>query len=633
MIASATVTFCTPQAILRAALTILQPPPDVTGSEWTGEYRMLSQEDSGAAGRWDLAARPYQNEIMDVAADYIHEFVTILGPSQWGKTAVMGNSIGRIIHLDPGPIMVVHNTIHAAQKWSKTRFAVMVRDCPVLHDLVAPSKSRDSGNTILEKSFRGGLIINVGANAPAGLASQPIRYLFFEEIDRVPKDQSAGKEGDYEDLAIARTTDENFIRVRKIYRSSSPTIQGASRSERAWNVSDQRYWHFRCPHCGHEQRTFWENVVFEETNVEAATYACSAAGCEITEAEFRRAIRSGCWIATRPEVKNHAGFWIHGLMVRSMAYIVAEFIKARKGGIQTLITWKNTCLGELWNLRDGDAEQVEGLQERARSSNYMAGEVPDGVGLLVAAIDVQDDRLELLIMGVGVGEETWRIVRIVIPGNLATKEPWDRAEAFLNQDWPRLSGGALRVRAAAVDIGGHFSKHVYAFCRRPGLRGRAFAVKGATTSQAKLVRRSGSKARLWLVDTVTAKDQILGCLKIGTPGAGFANFPQDMDGDYFEQLLAERPIHKAGRRGYEKVTPDARNEALDLEVYCAAALAIYAPRDLEALVSRTQVLKDEAPKQEAPAEAPPAQEDVVAPAKSPTRAMRRIPRKGGLLGW
>jgi len=605
--------------LIVAAAQALLPPPDVTGSEWAGQYRVLSGEDSGSPGRWDLAARPYQNEIMDVASDYEHEFTTVIGPSQWGKTAVMGNVLGRIIHIDPGPIMIIHPTIGAANKWSKTRFNPMVRDCPVLAELVYPVKSRDSSNTILEKVFRGGILINVGANAPGGLAAQPVKYEFFEEIDRVPLEKSAGKEGDYEALAIARTTDENFIRVRKVYRSTSPTITGASRGERAFNESDMRYWFFRCPHCGHEQRLFWENVAFDpdKPDFDHLTYACSGGGCAIEQADLTRALRAGRWVATRPEIRNHAGFWIHGLQVRSMAYIVAEFLRARKGGLQQLQTWKNTCLGILWSPRDGDVAQVEGLQARAREGGYISGMVPDGVGVLVGAIDVQDDRLELLIKGIGAGEESWVITREVIPGNLATTDPWDRAEAFLRMDWPRASGGTMRVRAAAVDIGGHFSKHVYAFCRRVNLRGRAFAVKGATAPQPKLVRRSGNKARLYLVDTVTAKDDLHGRLKIKMPGPGYCHFPEDLEADYFEQLLAERPVNKGGRRAYEKITADARNEALDLEVYSQAALAIYAPRDLEALVKKAQgqvpgpdpepAPEDPAPDPEpAPAPAPPA---------------------------
>jgi phage terminase large subunit GpA-like protein len=591
------------------------------------EYRVLSSDDSGAAGRWDQEARPYQNQIMDAMADSEHEFVSVIGPSQWGKTQISLNILGRIIHVDPGPTMVVHPTIGDGQKWSKTRFMPMIRQCPVLTGLAVKDRARNSSSTILTKTFRGMLLTIVGANAPGGLAAQPIKNLIFEEIGRVPIDKSAGKEGDYEALAIARTTDENFLRIRKIIRTTSPGIEGACRGERAFNESDQRYWFFKCPHCGHLQRLHWENVVLEPL-----TYACSGGGCAISDPELRKAVRfaereGGGWIATRPEIRNHAGFWVHGLQVRSMAYIAAEFVRARKGGTQTMQAWKNTCLGILWSPRDGDAANVEGLQARARGENYISGQVPEGVGLLVASIDVQTEnpqRLELLVLGVGAGEETWRITREIIPGNLATPEPWDRAEAFLNQEWPRVGGGTMRVRAAAVDIGGHFSKHVYAFCRRPGLKGRAYPIKGATQPQTKLVRRSRNRMRLWLIDGVTAKDDLFGRLKIEAHGPGHCHFPQDMDAEYFEQLFTEKPSHKGGRRTYEKVTQDARNEAIDLEQYAMGALAIFAPRDLEALVEKAQ--GSPAPPPTAGPEDSPAAAPAPAPEAPRSRVNRGTPR-------
>jgi len=586
------------KALVALAALALMPPPDVSGSEWAAEYRVLSAEDSGAPGRWDLDARPYQNEIMDTAADLVHEFVSVVGPAQWGKTAIGLNIVGRIIHIDPAAIMVVHPTISAGQKWSKTRFSPMVRDCPVLTALVSADKSRSKSATILEKTFRGGLLINVGANAPAGLASQPVKYLIFEELDRVPIDVSAGKEGDYEALAIARTTDAFFIRTRKIYRSSSPTILGASRIERAWNESDQRHWHFTCPHCGHEQRLHWENVVFDDSHPEDAFYGCSGAGCVVTDPELRRAVRRGRWIATRPWIHNHAGFWISGLMVREMSYVAAEFIEARKGGIRKIQTWKNTCLGELFNTREGEEAKTEGLLKRARASNYVSGQVPAGVGILTAGIDVQTSnpqRLEIVVRGTGLMGEQWVVKHEVIIGNLALPEPWNRLEEFLLQGWARADGGTMRIKAVGVDTGGHFRREVLQFRKRIRMQSLVLPVKGASKFQRKMTLKAKTKYPLWLIDTVQAKDAIYGNLMVEAVGPRHQHFPSDLDQNFFDQLLSERPIHKAGRRGYETYPKDARNEVLDCHVYADAALEISGPWNLEALV---KLAKDNAMKQQ-----------------------------------
>jgi len=599
--------------LLAVTAPVLLPPPDMTVSQCAEKYRVLSREDSAAPGRWSTEDRPYQVGIMDASSNPRIQYVTVVGGAQWGKTQILNNIIMYVIIANPGPIMVVCPTERAAEKWSKTRFMPMVRDCPELAALIG-EKTRDSSNTILEKQFPGGLLVGVGANAPAGLASQPIKVLLEDEIDRIEASVTVGNEGDFEDLAEARTSD--FRGRRLIYKCSTPTILGRSRIENSWKESDQRRWWITCPHCGHRQLPDFRQVVWAEKP--EPVYACNGGGCEIIEADFRRAILAGEWIASRPHVTDHAGFWVHGLMVRPMHVLVSGFKKAKAKGPGALQVFINTQLGEWWDPRDGDALQVEGLM--ARREAYPMGTMPEGPVLLVAAVDIQDDRLELQVLGIGPGEETWVIDYVQLHGNLATRDPWDRLEEQL-----RIERGGLRIRAAALDIGGHFTRQAYQFAKRPAMKGIVFPIKGATKPQQKLTRRSSAKARLWLIDTVAAKDQIYGRLKIETPGPGFMHFPQDLDGNYFEMLLAERPVRRAGRRAYEKVTADARNEALDLMVYSLAALEIYGPKDLEALATKRK------PTQVAvvPKEAEPAPAVEPAPRRRPprTRSSRETP------GW
>jgi len=618
--------------LLAECAAVLLPPPDMTVSQWAETYRVLSREDSARPGKWSNEARPYQVAIMDAASNPRIQAISIVGPSQWGKTQILNNILGSRIHLNPGPMMVVNATERASEKWSKTRFSPMVRDCPELAALVGDPKSRDSSNTILEKTFPGGLLVAVGANAPAGLASQPIRDLFMDEIDRIPIDESAGEEGDYEDLAEARTSD--FEGRRLIYRCSTPTIRGRSRIEKSFLESNQHQRIWTCPHCGCEQGYSFQNVVFSEGGKpEDAVYACRGAGCVITQIELSRAERQAEWRPNHPEVTDHAGFQVHGLMVRSMATLVRGFLKANRKGKQSLQVFINTHLGEWWDLRQGEALQVEGLHARSRESDYLSGEVPIGVGILTAGVDNQSaspQRLEIVVRGTGAGEEQWTILHHVIPGNLAiTKStedmdsPWDRLEEFLLQDWKRKDGRTMKIRCIGLDIGGHFTKQVYAFCRRPRMRGIAYPVKGATTPQAKLVRKSNAKGRLYLVDQVAAKDQIYATLKLPKPGPGYQHFPADLDAGYFEQLLAEVPVR--GKRKYEKRDKDDPNEILDCHVYADAALAIYAPRDLADLVAKAQggTLTVLPPYEEEPA----AQPDAPEPEPVVRKAVKRITPK------
>jgi phage terminase large subunit GpA-like protein len=175
---------------------------------------------------------------MDAISDPAAETVVIMSSSQIGKSESLLNMVGFHIDHDPAPIMVVMPTERDAETWSKDRFSPMARDTPCLQNKIANPKSRDGNNKILHKRFPGGHLTIVGANAPSGLASRPIRLLLCDEVDRYPF--SAGAEGDPVNLARKRTV---TFWNRKIVLVSTPTNKGASRIETAFEESDQRrFW-------------------------------------------------------------------------------------------------------------------------------------------------------------------------------------------------------------------------------------------------------------------------------------------------------------------------------------------------------------------------------------------------------
>ena len=179
---------------------------------------------------------------MDAISDGSVESVVIMSSAQVGKCEALGNSVGYYIDQDPAPIMLVMPTERDAEAWSKDRFSPMARDTPCLTGKIADPKSRDGSNKILHKRFPGGHLTIVGANAPSGLASRPIRILLCDEVDRYPF--SAGAEGDPVNLAKKRTV---TFWNRKIVLVSTPTIRGLSRIETAYLESDQRQYWVPCP--------------------------------------------------------------------------------------------------------------------------------------------------------------------------------------------------------------------------------------------------------------------------------------------------------------------------------------------------------------------------------------------------
>ncbi|MEC2074577.1 phage terminase large subunit family protein [Metabacillus fastidiosus] len=249
----------------------LSPPPDLTVSEWADAYRKLSSESSAEPGQWRTDRAPYQREIMDAVNDPEVEKIVIMSSAQVGKTELILNTLGYHIDFDPAPIMIMQPTVALAQSFSKERLA------PAIKHKVADAKSRDSGNTTLNKSFPGGYVALVGANAPSGLASRPIRILLADEIDRFPV--SAGTEGD--PLALAEKRTNNFYKRKKIF-VSTPTIKGASRIEVEYELSTKERWSLACPSCSEYQPLIWEQVVFASESV-----ACKYCGAIHNEYEWK----------------------------------------------------------------------------------------------------------------------------------------------------------------------------------------------------------------------------------------------------------------------------------------------------------------------------------------------------------
>jgi len=254
------------ERITAAALRVFRPPPKLTLSEWADTYAYLSAESSAEAGRWKTLH--YQRGIMDAVTDPTVTRVTVMKSARIGYTKILNNIIGYHIHQDPCPIMVVQPTVEDAEGYSKDEIAPMLRDTPVLHNLVAESKAKVSTNTILKKTFPGGQLLMIGANSPRGFRRVSMRGVLFDEVDGYPL--SAGAEGDQIKLGERRT---EYYWNRKIVMGSTPTLTETSRIRRSYELSDMRRYYVPCPHCEHYQVLRWDNFRWEEGKPESSTAA------------------------------------------------------------------------------------------------------------------------------------------------------------------------------------------------------------------------------------------------------------------------------------------------------------------------------------------------------------------------
>ena len=611
------------------------PPPDWTVSEWADRVRRLSPEASAEPGQWRTSRAEYQRGMMDAVNDPATEEVAIMSSAQVGKTETINNIIGYHIDFDPCPMLVLQPTLEMGEAWSKDRAEPMFRDTPELGQKVN-QKSRNKKNKILHKAFPGGHMTIAGANAPASLASRPIRLVLFDEVDRYPA--SAGNEGDPVNLAKKRTA---TFWNRKVILVSTPTVKGHSRIEDAFEQTDKRYFHIPCPRCDKPHRLQWANVRWQD-DAKSAHFICPHCDQPYSNAQKNAAVRKGKWVATE-KFKGKAGFHINELYSpwRQLHETVADFMEA-KGSPEKLQVWINTCLGESWEEGGKILDENELM---GRRENY-AAEVPARALILTAGVDVQPDRLEIETVGWGAGEESWSVDYHVINGDPDIPEgtpgsPWTDLTDYLRKEWKHETGQQIVVSYTFIDSGGSNTQAVYNYVKRHK-GGRTFAIKGRGGEGLPIVgapnrRRSGKTKRtvdLYIVGVDNAKAVVTKRLEIDSPGPGYCHFPAERDIGWFRGLTAETMVtkmHKGRPRREWKVIEGRRNEPLDCRVYAFAALVMASPQfDKLALrlKRRTQTLvMEKAPPPQAPQE--PSAQDQLAPAPDTRQQKSKPPRSRG----
>ena len=268
------------EAVWNKTAKAFLPPKKLKVSSWADQHRVLSSESSAEPGNWRSSRAAYQIEIMDAVLDRNIETVVLMSSSQIGKTEIMNNILGYYISQDPCPVLVMQPTLEMARTWSKDRLNPMLKSSKVLKGKVKEPRAKDSENTVLHKKYDGGFIAVVGANSASGLASRPVRILLADEVDRFPI--SAGAEGDPVSLALKRTT---TFWNRKIVMASTPTIDGLSRIQTAFESSDKRRYFVPCPDCHEMQILEWSNVQWDEGKPETARYICVHCGSLLEENE------------------------------------------------------------------------------------------------------------------------------------------------------------------------------------------------------------------------------------------------------------------------------------------------------------------------------------------------------------
>jgi phage terminase large subunit GpA-like protein len=625
------------------------------------------------AGTFSWALVPFLRGVIDAILEVGIRGIRCMKSSQLGwSESVLANLLGYIIDVMPAPIMVLFPKEKKAKEFNLERFEPMVDATPRLQDKV-PIRSREKGITQTFKSFPNGWLKFVHSHSADEVKSSSARYAFVEE----PDECDADVRGQGSSVKLLQERLKNFYDTLSIM-GGTPTLSDLSTMESEMELTDKRKWFAPCHHCEGLvplDGSAWGQVkwledesrshpVFGKAIPESAYFVCVHCGGEWSDAERARNARAGKWIATAP-FTGLAGFYGSDLMSSfagaQLARLVEKYLEAKHreaaGDARGLVEFWNNQLGLPFKYKS-PAPELHELE--ARSEDYVELTVPWGGLRITIGVDVQGDRIAIIVVAWGRSEESWRVYWGEIYGNPVDREDpcWTELESFLFRPYRHASGAELFAEATSIDASdGNTSDAVYWFCRRHRARG-VMAVKGFETGEIFRMPKPidpgrGTKAakyglQVYPVGTEKAKDLVIGFGESGGRlrlsekdgdrvvtgrGPGRMHWYRGIRGDYFKQVTAEIKAPQRGRprnRLYWQCKSGVRNEALDCEVY-----ALHASRrlkvnlmteaqwlDIEQRVRQPQLLGVVVAKTETAAPAAPAAEraeEAGAPIDTPPR--------------
>lgn len=581
-------------ADIRAAM---EPDPELRLDAWS-EQHVVIPKGSATSGPYRLSHTPYARRVLQcLSPTHKCSRVVVMAASQMLKTQTFVNAALGWIHLAPANILALEPTDKLAKRLS-SRLAKAIDACAPVRDKVAKPRSRDARNTIDTKEFDGGALHITTAGAAANLAEIPARYVFCDEVDRM--EASVDSEGDPVELAEARAT--TYEGMCKLYHVSSPTTVASSKIAPLYDMGTQESYHVPCPHCGHlhalEPENFRYDYDTDTDNVDRAWFVCPDCGAEINESDKASMLPDiemggqARWVAAGKGDGETVSFHINAFYapIGSITWLRLARQHARaelrraKGDNSSMQVYINTRLARTY---DDTHATTTADALRARAEPYPMRTVPDPALFITMAVDTQNDRLEYQIEAWGPGLEHWVIdygkawgaasIPIGEPGS-----PWTVIDEIRRTPIIHASGRALAISAYGIDSGGGHTQDVYNYgSTRRNLH--CVVLHGSNRPNKPIISSGPSRVdidwggirtpggvELWAVGTDVAKDYLLQDRLKLADGPGAMHFPQSIDTEWFDQMVAERVtiVHRGGKAIRRWVNPPGvRNEATDLSVY------------------------------------------------------------------
>lgn len=606
------------------AMKSLLPTEQISTSDWSQKYLKLPAENSDTPGDYDLYYAPYLYGIFAAMDDPQIPEITCMKAAQVAWTTALIAYILKKVDSSPSAIIGMFASEGAARDFSDEKLVPIVKATSRLRTKIDVTTSRKSGNRALHKNFPGGFLKLISSNAIRSVKSTPAKFVFVEEPDDA--NENVKDQGDSVLLLWERTKRQ---RQPKRILGGTPKIKGFSRVERYTLRSDRRVLPIVCHDCTQSHVLNFDNVVWDSADQdwhheygkalpETAVYACPHCGSIWDDFQRKENIRNTVCVAIEAGDKNAgwvatadfsgvAGFMElselytclpgAGLAELVKSYLEAEF-RSAQGDENARIVFVNSKLGRAYEV-SSDRDNAETLQQRAQDDEYSQHSellVPAGGLLLTCGIDVQHDRVELVVRAWGRDEESWLIYYAAIYASSTcidkNDEVWQALDKVVFGKYEHESGATIYVSSISIDSGdGTTSDAVYNWVRT---RSKSYpqrlvmAVKGASTGDPEIFatpkiksidHRNPKKAtkadrqgvKVFIVGTNKAKDWLSSHMALSGRGSGRFHYYAGVRSDYFDHMTAEAKVPgRLGKKTWQR-RAGRRSEAWDCEVYALHA--------------------------------------------------------------
>jgi len=595
----------------------------IRASVWA-ERHIVLPDDSPRPGPWKNITARYLAGIMDASFYPSVEEIIVCAAPQVGKSQCVANCIGYVADRVPGNVLFVFPDEKEAGTYSKDRIQPMLVDSPRLRSYLTGEADDLATMRIKLQHLK---IYFAWATSAARLSQRPLPYGVIDEEDKNPATVGKKESGPTE---LVRKRMRNFPGKRKLWRLSSPTIEGVGISkglnEDAEVIFD--YW-VKCPDCKDLHKMDFKQIKWPggsdadpKTVLREGTayYECPDCGAVWDDLTRDMAVRKGEYRAreenrpakepagkkeeigkrkedSRPSdiptlspslslenylaahnprvIGFHVPAWLSPFV--TLSECAAAFLK----GIQD----KSPAKTALKDFQNGYAAKPWKVYQKERSEDRILllrddrprGRVPSGnvVAGLVAGVDTQDYGFWYRIRAFGYGgealvKESWGIRE----GYVTTFEALE--QVLWTDTYMDAEGNRYVVNLVIQDALGHRTSEVYKFCIKN--RGRVFPSFGRDKmaqqyTWTNLEYFPGTKKPIpgglkgINVNTKYFKDELAGLLEVAPSDPGAWHENSEFSFDWARHMTAEF----VNEKGIWECPDGKDNHIWDCAVLCLAA--------------------------------------------------------------